>query len=120
MVKGELGDLNQHANREVLGEMFLLKISDTKDERGQRFYVDAKPSANRKETDDFEDEIGSLSFLEYYGAQEFGARFPSLHTPSRWDLTASTTHPSPHPTLHDGHAPPQGLSPSLKTEWDKV
>lgn len=38
--KREALGLNKHAKEKVSGEMFLLKVSENKDENGQHFYVD--------------------------------------------------------------------------------
>lgn len=71
---GPLG-LNKHANNQVSGEVFLLKVSNTRDESGRRFYVDA--NVNPRDSHEMEVLAGTfdrLFRLEYYGTQYKGTR----------------------------------------------
>ena len=59
-------NFNKHAEYQVQGEMFLLKVSDARDKTGRRFYVDVDCGA-----EDLDDLIKSLGTVEYFGPQKW-------------------------------------------------
>lgn len=80
------------------------------------------PVPTRRKLDDFEDEVGNLSFLEYYGTQELERDFLAYVLPQ--DGT------SPHPQriqavtlpcmMDMPLARPKGLGPSRIAEWNQI
>lgn len=66
--KREALGLNEHADKTVSGEMFLLRVSDTEDQDGRHFYVDV--NQDPEHLDDLEDLLSLSSYLEYYGTQD--------------------------------------------------
>ena len=59
-------DSNRHAEYQVPGKMFLLKVSDARDKDGRRFYVDVDCGA-----EDLDDLIKSIGDLEYFGPRKW-------------------------------------------------
>lgn len=114
------GPLNKYANCQVSGEMFLLKLSDTTDGKGKRFYVDFNSNPDADEEEDLEEIFSDLSFEYYYGDSPLQTDILAYILPEdsnvpRMQYIDTIEQPSQLFTTR-----PTEILPSSEAEWDKL